>query len=333
MIGKISAAVFARIAYVRLASLLETAGAPLPVKIVIYVLCFASVVLFCMWKWQESLLYMPAVPNPQAPMGAKLHKLAQNPPGLRSPAEQDLRYEDVTLTASDGVKLSAWFIPAGNPAAPTIIFAHENAGNMGLRLQEFKVLHDHVGCHVLCYDYRGYGDSDEAPINEEGLMADALAAWRWLAEKDEPRVDRSRIFLYGRSLGGAVTIQLARLLCEEAAASAGGASSALLPAGVLVGNTFTSISEMLGSVYPFLNFGLIRRHLLRLQWRSIEHIRHVRVPISFMVGTDDELVPPAHTEVKTGLTYLPAYLPLTYLLELLTYGPRARVSCAYRGEA
>jgi fermentation-respiration switch protein FrsA (DUF1100 family) len=33
--------------------------------------------------------------------------------------------------------------------------------------------------------------------------------------------------------------------------------------------------------------------MLRLQWRSIEHIAHVTVPLLFIAGMKDEIVPPA----------------------------------------
>ena len=79
---------------------------------------------------------------------------------------------------SDGIEVHGWFMPAkeGAASAPTLLFAHENAGNIGLRLPEYKLLHEHVGVNILAYDYRGYGYSDEAEINEAGLMRDARAA-------------------------------------------------------------------------------------------------------------------------------------------------------------
>ena len=123
-------------------------------------------------------------------------------------------------------------------------------------------------------------------------MLDAHAAWRWMVEQSA--VDTSRIVLYGRSLGGAVTIQLARALCEEADK---GLPGARLPAGIIVANTFTSIADTVSSVYPFLRplMPVVRKRLLRLQWRSVEHIRFVRLPIMMIVGLQDEIVPAAHS--------------------------------------
>ena len=57
-----------------------------------------------------------------------------------------------------------------------------NAGSMALRLPLFQLLHSQLRCNLLAYDYRGYGESDDVTIGEEGLMRDAHAAWRWLID-------------------------------------------------------------------------------------------------------------------------------------------------------
>ena len=67
------------------------------------------------------------------------------------------------------------------------------------------LLHDRVGVAVLVFDYRGYGKSEGTP-NEAGVLADALAARAWLAERAGVA---ERIVLMGESLGGAVAVDLA----------------------------------------------------------------------------------------------------------------------------
>lgn len=231
----------------RLFSLISTfladSGVPPPLRYVVYAVIFASGMLGAMWHYQEDILYRPEVP---AGMGGSIKTIDDNPSGMRSPAEHGMAFEETRLVAADGVETHAWFMPAPGDSrfAPTLLFSHENAGNMGLRLHEFKMLHSRLGCNVMMYDYRGYGNSQTAKINEEGIMRDARAAWAWLLTRP---VDVTKLFLYGRSLGGAVSIQLAKELCEAA-------GPACRPAGVIVGNTFTSIEGLLASIYPFLNF-------------------------------------------------------------------------------
>jgi fermentation-respiration switch protein FrsA (DUF1100 family) len=56
----------------------------------------------------------------------------------------------------------------------TVIFFHENAGNIGLRLDYFSLLCAQVNVNVLCVAYRGYSSSEGTP-SEEGLQIDARA--------------------------------------------------------------------------------------------------------------------------------------------------------------
>ena len=284
-----------------LSNFLSGVGVPQEMRMAIYVVLGAALLLGAMWYYQESILYRPEVPTG---LGSSIKTVDQNPQGMRSPSESGLKHEEVELVASDGVRLHAWFIPAETDAhtAPTLLFSHENAGNMGLRLMEFVGLHRRVRCNIMLYDYRGYGNSQTATIDEAGLMCDARAAWAWLLQRGkEGKLDARKLVLYGRSLGGAVTIQLARELCDAAAGSGGsggpvGVVGVVVPAGVIVGNTFTSIEGLLGSVYPFLNFGFVKKYLLRLQWRSVEHIAKVTAPILMFVGRKDEIVPSGHTD-------------------------------------
>ncbi len=53
-----------------------------------------------------------------------------------------------------------------------VIFFHENAGNLGLRLDYFSMLYHEMNCDVLPVAYRGYSDSSGTP-SEKGLKLDA----------------------------------------------------------------------------------------------------------------------------------------------------------------
>ena len=199
-----------RFVWVQYSSALAWAGVPLALRLVLHVAAVGSVLVGLLYNYQESLLYIPSI---KQPMGQTIKTPADNPAGMRTPTEQRMPHRELRLTAADGVNVHAWFIPA--PAgeeddAPTLLFSHENAGNMGLRLQEFRMLHDQLRCNLLTYDYRGYGFSDDAPIDEPGLMLDAQAAFEWLEQAAaRGEISASRVFLFGRSLGGAVTIQVA----------------------------------------------------------------------------------------------------------------------------
>ena len=112
--------------------------------------------------------------------------------------------EQYYFDSSDGVKLSAFYL--SNPKAnKTIIYFHGNAGNASLRLPLAAKLAKQKS-NVLLVDYRGYGLSSGEP-SEDGVYSDARAALTFLG--DHWGLKPENIFLFGRSLGSAVAIDLA----------------------------------------------------------------------------------------------------------------------------
>jgi hypothetical protein len=63
-----------------------------------------------------------------------------------------------------------------------------------------------AGWNVLCFDYRGYGQS-QGRVTRAGTITDAHAALDYLLQR--PGVDPRGIVAFGQSLGGAVGIVLA----------------------------------------------------------------------------------------------------------------------------
>lgn len=232
---------------------------------------------------QESMLYVPCVmTGMQTPR--------DNPEGYRSPAEKGLEFEDVWLKTSDGLKIHAWFISAGKEKvkdAPTILFCHANAGNIGLRLPNFASIVERLEANIFALDYRGYGFSEGSP-SEEGLIEDALAAWKWLNEAAKAdRINGQKVFVFGRSLGGAVAIALSSSLLGQGNP---------LPCGMILENTFASIPLLVDSLFPFLAFGKLKDHFLRLRWMSVNRIADLEVPLLFLSGQKDEIVPSFHMQ-------------------------------------
>ena len=99
---------------------------------------------------------------------------------------------------------------------PLLVFMHGSKGNLGLRLRYFKKLVSKVGVNVLAMAYRGYSDSDDVQINEEGIKKDANAIIRFLNDVGSSEfphlathVNKKLIILQGRGLGGAVAAYMA----------------------------------------------------------------------------------------------------------------------------
>jgi pimeloyl-ACP methyl ester carboxylesterase len=251
-----------------------------------------AVGLGLLYRHQDRLLYFPTV-------GDLPRHNADNPWGYRHPGNFSPDYSSHRMpSADDGVAVHAWFMPATRAAGsdntasaklPVLLFFHGNAGNIGLRLPNAKAFMKHVhGVHLLLVDYRGYGDSDDAVPTEEGLQRDAVAAWDYVRKElatTRNDVDATQIYVFGRSLGGAVAVSLA------AHAEAAGAPLA----ACLLENTFTSISAMVDSVLPFLT--PIKHWVLTIGWDSLTLLRQGRLrrtPVLLLAGDADTLVPHAH---------------------------------------
>jgi hypothetical protein len=68
----------------------------------------------------------------------------------------------------------------------------------------------------------------------------------------------------------------------------------IVPAGIIVANTFTSVSDMLDSVFPIFAYEFLKKRFLRLKWRNIDHIPKITVPMIMLSSVHDEIVPASH---------------------------------------
>ncbi|KAI9033574.1 Alpha/Beta hydrolase protein [Phycomyces nitens] len=199
---------------------------------------------------------------------------------VAKPSDFDMKYADETLITKDNVKLHAYIIILENEqearAAPTILYFHANAGNMGHRLPIAKVLHQKHRCNVVMLSYRGYGHSEGKP-NEKGLRIDSQTLLDYV--KTHPILRHTRLVAYGQSIGGAVAIDLVSR--NEDSFS-----------GLMIENTFLSLPKLIPSVMPMLRYVTFLCHQ---QWPSESSIRHiVKTPLLFLAGEKDELIPPSH---------------------------------------
>jgi fermentation-respiration switch protein FrsA (DUF1100 family) len=183
-----------------------------------------------------------------------------------TPAQFDLRYEDARFTAEDGVRLHGWWVPGSR--AETLVWFHGNAGNISHRLHNMRQLYDLVGVNVLIFDYRGYGQSEGEP-SEAGLYTDAQAALEYIRARGD--VDLGRLIYFGRSLGSAVAVELARTRP---------------PYGLVLETPFTSVREMSSRLLP----GPLAI-IVPSMFDNLAKIPELRCPKLFIHGDRDEIVP------------------------------------------
>lgn len=186
---------------------------------------------------------------------------------LGHPGTVGLAYEVLTLTASDGVRLRAWWIPGPSPDSPVMLCLHGNGGNLSHRTDKMRIFHD-AGAAQLWLDWRGYGESGGSP-DEPGLYRDALAGWAWL--NSVKAVPPARLVLYGESLGNGPAIELA----TRAAA-----------AGLIVDGGFTSLTDMGRLVLPWFPM-----KLAKLRFDNLSRLPRVVIPTLFLHSPQDDIIP------------------------------------------
>ncbi|KAL1871529.1 bem46 protein, variant [Paecilomyces lecythidis] len=190
-------------------------------------------------------------------------------------------YEDLQIPTPDGESLNAYFLRPSNKRLAkniTILMFHGNAGNIGHRVPIAQVLVEVLGCTVLMLEYRGYGLSTGVP-DETGLNIDAQTGLDYIRQRAE--TSGSKIVIYGQSIGGAVSINLVAKNQDNGDI-----------AGLILENTFLSIRKLIPSVFPPAKY-LAR--LCHQYWASEDVLPKITdVPILFLSGLKDEIVPPSH---------------------------------------
>jgi fermentation-respiration switch protein FrsA (DUF1100 family) len=186
---------------------------------------------------------------------------------LYNPGDIGLTFEKVSLKVEDGLKISAWFVPAEN-SRKTVLFCHGNGGNMSHRLDTVNLLNE-MGLNCFLFDYRGYGDS-QGITSEKGTYQDAEAAWRWLTDKKG--IEADEIVIFGRSMGGAIASYLAEKV---------------EPAALVVESAFTSYVELGKKCYPYLPVKMFAS----FEYDTISYIKQVACPVMVIHSKADEIIP------------------------------------------
>ncbi len=188
-----------------------------------------------------------------------------------SPAEHGLPYEEVRFGGADGRTLHGWYIPSRARQEPgaewLFLWFHGNAGHIGNRLKQLRLLHERIGGSHFLFDYQGFGLSSGKPtlagIMQDGRdVLDFVRVQGWAEER--------RIVYFGESLGCAVVLTVA---LEQK------------PDGVILSAPFYSLREMGRIRVPPLAF-LVERDL-----HNARLIGRLKTPLLVIHGTDDRTVP------------------------------------------
>ncbi|MBX3627415.1 MAG: alpha/beta fold hydrolase [Rhizobacter sp.] len=171
--------------------------------------------------------------------------------------------------AGQPVKLHGLWLPQDDANAPVLLYLHGARYDVRGSAPRMRRMHE-LGFSVLGVDYRGFGRSSPGLPSEEKAAEDARAAWDWLARQHP----QARRFIFGHSLGGAIGVQLAAEVHDEA--------------GLIVEGSFTSIADVVSTfrwgwlpVSPFIT----------QRFDSAARVAEVGSPLLVVHGSQDSLIP------------------------------------------
>ena len=174
----------------------------------------------------------------------------------------------INLVGNEPVRISR--------SSKTILYFYGAAGNKNFpsQLKKFEALQK-LGFSVLVIDYRGFGKSSEVNEHpsESQFYQDSQTAWNYLVK--ELKIQPKNIVIYGESLGGAVAIDLATKHPEAG--------------GLIVQSSFTSMAKTIKHHNLFSLFPIDL--LLTQRFPSISKVPYLKVPVLFIHGNADTVVP------------------------------------------
>lgn len=211
------------------------------------------------------------------------------------------------LTTDDKVKIGVWqLLPKSllnesapitdeeyeevlsNAKRPIFLYMHGNSGNRasGHRLELYKLFQS-LDYHVISFDYRSYGDSEEVELSELGVVNDSKYVLEWLMKKVN---GTAAVFVWGHSLGTGVSTHVLALLADKN----------VQPAGLFLESPFNNIADEL-TEHPLAQ---MFKHLPWFHWLVVEpfykndlrfesdkHIGKIQCPIMILHAEDDSVVP------------------------------------------
>jgi len=189
------------------------------------------------------------------------------------PADHGLKFEELVVTTPDGCRIHGWLMmpevmtPDGKPKA-WVLYSHGTSGNISSR-PEIAARLIQRGIATLVYDYRGYGNSEGTPT-EKGTYTDGETMLHELLSRAQ---DPRRVFLFGRSLGGGVSHELAFRHPELG--------------GLITDAAFTSVQAITRILLPIP----FMWRFVRSRYDNLSKARALKIPRLVMHGTDDTVVP------------------------------------------
>ena len=177
---------------------------------------------------------------------------------------------------------------------PVVLYLHGNGGARGgnHRRGLYKVLTHGLDYHVVTFDYRGYGDSENIVPSLPGMVHDSKTVYEWLLK--QVNNDRDRVIVWGHSLGTAIATYVVSSIQE-------GKSGRRQPPAVVLEAPFNSLQDVI-TLHPF---AMVYKHLPYFESFIVEplistpetsidpssKVHLIQSPIMILHAEDDAIVP------------------------------------------
>lgn len=215
-----------------------------------------------LFSFQTSMLFPRSLPNS---LGW----------AMQTPAD----VEAWKITIGEGVTVESWYVQGRGRTAespgPAVLYFHGNAELID-HVQDVARWYADRGVSVVLVEYRGYGRSGGTP-SQDRIVTDSETLYDMLAQR--PEVDKSRIFVHGRSLGGGLAAQVAQRRPTAA---------------IVLNSAFTSVSAMARGY-------LVPPFLVRNPLHTDDVLEHYQHPVFIAHGTRDNIIPFSHGQRLASL--------------------------------
>ena len=207
-----------------------------------------------------------------------------------------MKFEEISFISKGNIKILGEIVypTKKNPPYPLIIKLHGFPGDPDKILEnELKLIRN--GFAVLAFDFRGHRES-EGEFSFEGEIFDVISALNFVDSLE--KIDKSKIGLFGESMGGGVAIcacaidQRPKALCIRAP---------VFDTEYLFikrfANWFKPVINMMRSdpIFKLDVKGLEKDTIYKQlkdearSYNPIKEIKNVKIPIQIIAGTKDEL--------------------------------------------
>lgn len=204
---------------------------------------------------------------------------------------EDLDKTDYTVTSGDGYVLHAEFLKNPKPSSEYVIITHGYTDNM-MGALKYATLYLDLGFNCIIYDLRGHG-KNEPTFTTYGIReADDLMCV--IDDTRDRYRDMTTLGLVGESLGSGTTITCLRYRPDVDF--------------IVADCGFSDIENVLKKGTPDILIDLadigarIRYHYALKDMRPIDALDENEIPILFIHGAEDSLIPPENSEAMAART-------------------------------